>query len=130
MRKILCGLVISLCLTGTIAYAVPYDWNVVEEHVNQNGGGYKFSIRGLATAKDGGGDIYYGHIQKAYDDVLPDATLNIVRMDTAGNMLGYVTVVNQPKALETDDRGYVYATSGYGIDVYSNDLASLPVVLL
>ena len=104
MRNLLFGLFIVLCFGATVAYAVPYDWAVFEEHVNQHGGGYKYSIRGLATAKNGSGDIYYGHIQDAYDGILTDGTLNIVRLDDSGNMLGSVTVQNQPKALETDDR--------------------------
>jgi len=112
-------------LVSNLASAVPYDWAMAYQHVNQHGGGYKFSIRGLAASQDGSDTLYYGHIQNAYDGVLPDGTLNIVNLSLAGNILHYITVSAQPKALATDDRGYVYAGAGGKVNIYPANLASL-----
>jgi hypothetical protein len=114
----------GVLLAANLAAAVPYDWAMFYEHVNQNGGGYKFSIRGLAAAQDDSNTFYYGHIQDAYDGVLPDGTLNIVHMNLSGSILHSITVTEQPKTLATDSRGYVYAGGVGQVTVYPSDLAS------
>jgi len=90
-----------------------------------------FSIRGLALAQNGSGDVYYGHIQIAKDGAypLPEETVNVVRLDSTGALLGYRTVSGypvtaQPKTLATDDRGNVYTAFADGtVHVYSSDLS-------
>jgi hypothetical protein len=115
----------SFVFTVTLAEALPYDWAMPYEHVNQHGGGYKFSIRGLAASQDGSNSLYYGHIQNAYDGILPSETLNIVRISPTGTLLNSISVAAQPKALATDDRGYVYAGAGGNVNVYPGDLSAL-----
>ena len=123
-RFTLICVIAGVLLAANLAAAVPYDWAMFYEHVNQNGGGYKFSIRGLAAAQDGSNTFYYGHIQNAYDGVLPDGTLNIVHMNLSGSILHSITVTEQPKTLATDGRGYVYAGGVGQVTVYPSDLAS------
>jgi hypothetical protein len=117
--------VLASVLVANAASALPYDWAMPYQHINQHGGGYKFSIRSLAASQDGSDTLYYGHIQNAYDGVLPSGTLNIVNISLSGTILHSITVSAQPKALATDDRGYVYAGAGANINVYPADLASL-----
>jgi len=118
--------VLGFLLVANVASALPYDWAMPYQHVNQHGGGYKFSIRSLAASQDGSDTLYYGHIQNAYDGILPDGTLNIVNIDpSTGAVLHYITVTAQPKALATDDRGYVYAGAGGTVNVYPGNLSSL-----
>lgn len=119
----LCAVLVAFLLAAEVASALPYDWAMSYEHVNQHGGGYKFSLRGLAAAQDG--TLYYGHIQNAYDGVLPGGTLNIVHCTPSGSIINYITVSAQPKALAADDRGYVYAGAGGSVNVYPGNLASL-----
>lgn len=125
--------IVILCaflFAATLSYAVPYDWTLYYTHKNANGAGdnNKFSIRGLATSEDGSNTLYYGHIKYAYDGVLPAGSQNIVRMDLSGNVINYIAA-SQPKALATDDRGYVFAGAGANVNVYPNNLSALSATI-
>ena len=87
-----------------------------------------FSMRGLALAKDLSGDVYYGHIQGADDGVLSTGDRHIVRLSGTPAILNTTVFSIQPKALETDGRGNVYA-GGYqngqpGVYIYDRTLTT------
>jgi len=112
MIPVMCAAV--LLLATSAAQANSWDWSVYYTHTQTGQPNNWASIRGLALAKDGS-DLYWGHTSPARADSsagLTDNTLNIVRLDrTSTNVLSHV-VSNQPKALATDDRGFVYTITG------------------
>jgi WD40 repeat protein len=92
-----------------------------------------FSIRGLALAQNGSGDVYYGHIQLCKDGAggLPDGFTNIARLSAGGALLSTRSLSSdfppseQPKTLATDDRGDVYTAFADGtVHIYNADLSS------
>jgi hypothetical protein len=123
-----------LGLASGLARADTADWSTFYEHEQRDG---LFSIRGLALARDGSGDVYYAHIQNALDGpALPeDDAVNIVRLDPSGAVVASIAVGSydphnpwppgdpQPKAIACDDRGYLYAVLGDHIRIFDADLA-------
>jgi hypothetical protein len=121
MEKTQMKKLITICLVMTIILAVSgvaqaalWDWSVYYTHTQTGPPNNWASIRGIALAKDGS-DLYWGHTSPARADSsagLTNDTLNIVRLDrTSTNVLSHI-VSSQPKALATDDRGFVYTITG------------------